>query len=217
MSEPCATTVAPVNRETLSFFIGVLAPLLVKIAELLHTKPMTFGVQYSYVFAISVGTMAGAGRYNSSVPSHLQIFTKRELIMSANSLDQALAHTVGTIPECVAAGYVDIASGMLLSMKTVDSHPGEVIDLLAAATADLFAGPNIVTIENLFKKARGVALDNHHYFQEIMVNSDNLIHIFPSWQTAYRLHCSVRLSENGESGYGPDKIGAALPSLESAV
>ncbi|MEY2632217.1 MAG: hypothetical protein RIR00_871, partial [Pseudomonadota bacterium] len=96
----------------------------------------------------------------------------------ANNLDQTLANAVNGIPECVAAGYVDIASGMLLSMKTVDSHPSEVIDMVAAATADLFAGPNIVTIENMFKKARGVAMDNHHYFQEIIVNSDNLIHIF---------------------------------------
>lgn len=137
--------------------------------------------------------------------------------MSANSLDQALAHAVGTIPECVAAGYVDIASGMLLSMKTVDSHPGEVIDLLAAATADLFAGPNIVTIENLFKKARGVALDNHHYFQEVMVNSDNLIHIFlrGKLHTDYIAVFVCRKTAN--LGMVLTKSRAALPSLESAV
>ena len=47
------------------------------------------------------------------------------------SLDAKLSALVNTIPECVGAGYVDIGSGMLLSIKTVDSHPGDVINLVA--------------------------------------------------------------------------------------
>jgi len=94
------------------------------------------------------------------------------------SLDQAIAKSLGEIPECLAGGYVDLSTGMLLGIKTVDSHPQEVMDILAAATADLFQGPNVSTIESLFKKARGVADDGHHYFQEIVIMSDNLVHIF---------------------------------------
>ena len=67
---------------------------------------------------------------------------------------------------------------MLLSIRTVDSHPREVIDLVAAATADLFNGPNVSMIETMFKRSRGLSDDGHHYFQEIIVNSDNLIHVF---------------------------------------
>ena len=59
------------------------------------------------------------------------------------SLDSALNKAASLVPECLAAGYVDTASGMLLAIKTVDSHPREVIDLVAAATADLFNGPNV--------------------------------------------------------------------------
>ena len=95
------------------------------------------------------------------------------------NLDQQIAAACSTIPECLAGGYIDIASGMLLSVKTVDSHPAEVIDMLAAATGDLFAGPNVVAIENMFKKARGLATaEKPRYFQEIIVNSENLIHVF---------------------------------------
>lgn len=67
---------------------------------------------------------------------------------------------------------------MLLGVKTVDSHPQEVLDLVAAATGDMFQGPNVSAIESLFRKIRGVREDNHHYFQEVIVNSDNLIHVF---------------------------------------
>lgn len=94
------------------------------------------------------------------------------------SLDSVLNKAAASVPECLAAGYIDVASGMLLSIKTVDSHPREVIDLVAAATADLFNGPNVSMIERMFKKSRGISDDGHHYFQEILVNSDNLIHVF---------------------------------------
>jgi hypothetical protein len=33
----------------------------------------------------------------------------------------------------------------------VGSHPQEVLDLVSAATADLFQGPNVTAIENMFK------------------------------------------------------------------
>jgi len=94
------------------------------------------------------------------------------------SIDEALNTASRNIPECVAAGLVDMQTGMLLGIKTVDSHPQEVIDLVAAATGDLFQGTNVVAIEQMFKKSRGVEDDGHHYFQEILVNSDNLIHVF---------------------------------------
>jgi hypothetical protein len=128
-----------------------------------------------------------------------------------------LAKVISTVPECLAGGYVDIGSGMLLSVKTVDSHPSEVVSLVAAATADLFAGPNITMIETLFKKARGLADDGHHYFQEIVVNSDNLIHIFlrgkkyPDFVAVFVCRKSANL------GMVLTKSRMAMPDLEGSV
>ncbi|MEK6235807.1 MAG: hypothetical protein N2C14_13950 [Planctomycetales bacterium] len=94
------------------------------------------------------------------------------------SLDNALAQVLGNVPECVAAGYVDMATGMLLGVKTVDSHPQEVLDLVAAGTADIFQGPNVSAIEKMFRKSRGVSEDGAHYFKEIVVFSEGLLHVF---------------------------------------
>lgn len=91
-----------------------------------------------------------------------------------NALVRALR---ADVPECVAAGVVDMSTGMLLAVDTMDSHPTEVLDLLAAATFDLFQGRNVVTIENIFKERRGI-MSNARYFQEILVNSENLVHLF---------------------------------------
>ena len=96
------------------------------------------------------------------------------------SLDKALSAAQTDVPECVAVGYVDMSSGFLLGVKTVDSHPGEILDLVAAATGDLFQGKNVTEIERLFDQSRGITDRAHgtHYFNEIVVFSTNLIHVF---------------------------------------
>jgi len=132
-----------------------------------------------------------------------------------SKLDSQLSTAVASVPECLAAGYVDIASGMLLSVKTVDSHPSEVLDLVAAATADMFAGPNVSMIEKLFNKSRGVPDSGHHYFQEIIVNSDNLLHVFmrgkryPDYVAVFVCRKSANL------GMALTKARMAMPDLEA--
>ena len=132
------------------------------------------------------------------------------------SFDNALNQAAASVPECVAAGYVDISSGMLLAIKTVDSHPKQVIDLLAAATADMFAGPNVSMIERLFKKARGLQDDGFHYFQEVIVNSENLIHVFlrgkinPDYVVVFVCRKTANL------GMALTKARLAMPALEAA-
>ncbi|MBB5912552.1 hypothetical protein BJY24_001419 [Nocardia transvalensis] len=81
------------------------------------------------------------------------------------------------VPDCIASGAIDMTTGMLLAVQTVDNHPAEVLDLLAAATLELFQGRNVVMIEEIWKERRGVRTDAH-YFQEILVNSENLAHLF---------------------------------------
>lgn len=94
-----------------------------------------------------------------------------------SKLDQAIAQAQSSVPDCIAVGCVDVDSGLLMGVKTLDSHPREVLDLVAAATADLFQGPNVLAIESIFKKTRGVTSADH-YFQEVIINSTNLIHVF---------------------------------------
>ncbi len=94
------------------------------------------------------------------------------------SLDSSLSKAQQEVPECVAVGFVDMSTGMLLAVRTVDSHPQEVLDLVAAATADLFQGKSVTAIEKLFRRSRGQNEDGRHYFHEIIVMSDNLLHVF---------------------------------------
>jgi hypothetical protein len=94
--------------------------------------------------------------------------------MSADLIVQSM---LTQVPKALAAGVVDMGTGMLLAIKTVDSHPQAVLDMVAAATRDLFEGDTVVNIENTFKKVRGDSYTGH-YFREIIVSSRNLLHIF---------------------------------------
>lgn len=132
-----------------------------------------------------------------------------------STLDTVLQKAITTIPDCVASGYVDLGSGMLLSIKTVDSHPREVLDLLAAATSDLFQGPNVQTIEQMFRKARGVPEGNQHYFKEIIVNSDNLIHVFLRSRREAQVACFV-CRKGANLGMVLTKARMVMPELDAA-
>ncbi len=92
-------------------------------------------------------------------------------------LKEAIGAAIKEVPKAVAAGVVDMDSGMLLDIKTTSSHPNEVFDLLAAATKDMYEGENVTNVEKIFKKARGVKTDER-YFQEFVVFSTNLVHYF---------------------------------------
>ena len=93
------------------------------------------------------------------------------------SVDTILMKTMKEVPKAVASGVVDMSTGMLLGVKTVDSHPQEVLDLVSAATKDLFEGDNVTAIEQTFKRSRGVQT-SERYFKEIIVTSTNLVHFF---------------------------------------
>lgn len=136
--------------------------------------------------------------------------------MTESNLKETISKAISNIPECLAAGYVDIGSGLLLDIKTIDSHPSAVIDLLAAATADLFQGQNVLAIEALFKKSRGLEND-HHYFQEVIVNSDNLIHVFLR-SKKYPGYVAVFVCRNTANiGMILAKSRLALPYFEAAI
>ena len=131
------------------------------------------------------------------------------------SYDDALERYQYSVPECIAVGMVDLQSGMLLGIRTVDSQPQDVIDLAAAATEDLFLGNNVKSIERLFRRSRGQEDDDsHHYNREVIALSDSVIHIFQRGTKSEDLVlCTIcRISAN--LGMILARSRMALPDLE---
>ncbi|MEM1034231.1 MAG: hypothetical protein AAF928_03905 [Myxococcota bacterium] len=133
------------------------------------------------------------------------------------SLEHMINDVQSSVPECLAIGIVDMHTGMLLSVRTVDSHPSEVLDLVAAATGDLFQGDNVRTIERMFRESRGVPEDGRSYFQEILVLSDNLLHVFQRCQRHQNLVVVTVCRNKVNLGMALSKTRMMLPKLEAAI
>jgi hypothetical protein len=94
------------------------------------------------------------------------------------SLDAVLNQSMMSVPECVAAAYVDMSTGLLLSTALVGNYDHAHLEYVGAKTADLFQGPSIVAIENQWKQWRRQPMDDKHFFQEMLIVSDNMLHMF---------------------------------------
>ncbi len=98
-------------------------------------------------------------------------------VNQAQTISNTIKQFRENVPDYVACGFVDLSTGMLLDVDTVGNHPREILDVVAASTAHLFEGRNVVQIEGLWKQYRGQT-EGGHYFKEILVNSDHLVHLF---------------------------------------
>ncbi len=135
----------------------------------------------------------------------------------ASKLEAALGRAQSDVPECVASGCVDMSTGLLIGLKTTDSHPSDVLDLVAAATAELFQGASVSTIEQMFRQSRRVPEDGLHYFQEILVLSTNLLHVFLRFPRRQDHAVVFVCRRSANLGMVTAKARMALPSIEAAL
>ena len=133
------------------------------------------------------------------------------------SLKGQLYKTIRGMPNCIAGGYIDLRSNELVAMLTMESHSQEVLDRLVGITEDLFQGPNVLMIEDVFKKARGDESVTSHLFQEMVVMNENLLHVFLRGQ-GDKEHV-ITFVYKGNSNVMSILVNArtALPKLEAAL
>ncbi|WP_209507588.1 MULTISPECIES: hypothetical protein [unclassified Ruegeria] len=93
------------------------------------------------------------------------------------SIQDALNTAIETIPDCIAAGYIDMETGMLLGSSVSDSDCAESLDTLAIAVANLFQGRGVAAFEALLHEAGNTDEENTG-FGEIAVFSKDRLNIF---------------------------------------
>ncbi len=93
------------------------------------------------------------------------------------SIQAALNTAIETIPDCIAAGYVDMETGMLLGTSTADPDGAVDLDSLAIAVANLFQGRGVAGFEALLRQA-GTEHEDSPGFGEIAVFSKDRLNIF---------------------------------------
>ena len=133
------------------------------------------------------------------------------------SLDKVLEQSMMSVPECIGAAYVDMSTGLLLSVCTVGTYDHGHLEFVAAKTADIFQGPSIAQIENQWKQWRKQPQDERHFFQEIIILSDNQLHIFMRCKRN-KEHAIVFISRKSANiGMMIAKSRATMEPLENAL
>ncbi|NJO38959.1 MAG: hypothetical protein HC871_16860 [Rhizobiales bacterium] len=93
------------------------------------------------------------------------------------SLNQTLDDALASVPGCVLAGYVDLATGIMLGIRAKASYPQEALDLVSATAANLFGHADLTAIESWVLDGGKSGASGAGRFEEFVVLSEHLMHL----------------------------------------
>jgi hypothetical protein len=132
-------------------------------------------------------------------------------------LDQALETALRSVPDCVVAGYVDLRTGVLLGVKTAESHPQEALDLVSATAAGLFQDPNLSAVESWVLNSDGGDSADSTSIQEFVVMSDQLLHMFTRCKSNHDHVAVFVMRKSANIGMALTRSRKAATALDDAV
>lgn len=131
-------------------------------------------------------------------------------------MDDACRSIVENVDGAVACGVVDLDTGMLLGIYNASQYTQTHNEVVAAATMDLFRGPNVVRTEQLVRAHRGVPEDGEHYFDEVFITSKHLYH-FAKVVKDGRAVVMLVTRKTTNLGMGWAQLKASIPTVEPLV
>ena len=135
---------------------------------------------------------------------------------SLSPIDTACRTVVTSVEGAVAAGVVDLDTGILLGMYSVAGYPPEFNEAVAMATLDLFRGENVARIEQRVRAHRGLPEDGSHYFDEIQITSRNNLH-FSKVMRGGKAAITLVTRRTTNLGLGWMQLKAVIPLVEPLV
>jgi hypothetical protein len=131
-------------------------------------------------------------------------------------MDDACKKVVDGVDGAVACGVIDLDTGMLLGIHNASQYTQTLNEVVAAATMDVFRGPNVSKIEQMVRSHRGVPEDGGHYFDEVHITSKNNYHFAKAIKGGKAVVMLVT-KKTTNVGMGWANIKQAVPVLEPLV
>ncbi|WP_394841961.1 response regulator [Pendulispora brunnea] len=131
-------------------------------------------------------------------------------------IDDACKEVVGKVDGAVACGVVDLDTGMLLGIYNGAAYTQTLNEIVAAATMDLFRGPNVGRVEQMVRAHRGLPENGAHYFQEIHITSEHNFHFAKTLKQS-RAVIMLVTKKTTNIGMGWAQLKAAIPIVEPLV
>lgn len=131
-------------------------------------------------------------------------------------IDDACREVVDKVEGATACGVVDLDTGMLLGIHNGAQYTQTLNEVVAAATMDLFRGPNVGRIEQMVRSHRGIPENGDHYFQEIHVSSHNNFHFMKTIKSGKAVIVLVT-KKTTNIGMGWAMLKSVIPTVEPLV
>ena len=93
----------------------------------------------------------------------------------AQVLQSFLVTVMNTVPGCLVAAWIDLSGRRVLGIRGLETDDDTGPRSLGNAIAELFQGSQVRAIEAAFRRARGVADDETHYFRDIVIVADGCV------------------------------------------
>jgi hypothetical protein len=131
-------------------------------------------------------------------------------------IDDACRDVVSKVDGAVAAGVVDLDTGMLLGVHNNAQYTQTLNEIVAAACMDLFRGANVARVESMVRQHRGIPENGEHYFQEIQITSDNNFHFAKVLKKGKAVVMLVT-KKTTNLGMGWAQLKSVIPTLEPLI
>ncbi len=132
------------------------------------------------------------------------------------SIQAALTSAMETIPDCIAAGYVDMETGMLLGTSVRDPDASQLLDTLALAVANLFQGRGVAAFEALLRAAGGETAETPGFGEIAVFSGDRLIIFQRTRDHSEHVVCYI-CSNSANVGLALTKSHLSLEPVAAAV
>jgi DNA-binding response OmpR family regulator len=140
----------------------------------------------------------------------------REETQRMGKIDDACKDVVASVDGAVACGVVDLDTGMLLGIHNEAAYTTTLNEVVAAATMDIFRGPNVGRIEQMVREHRGVVENGEHYFEEILITSKHNYHFARTLKGGKAVLMLVT-KKDANIGLGWSQLKRAIPEVEPHV
>ncbi len=133
-----------------------------------------------------------------------------------SKIDDTCREVVENVDGAIACGVIDLDTGMLLGIYNSASYTQTLNEVVAAATMDMFRGPNVGRVEQMVRAHRGTPEDGAHYFDEIHITSRHNFHFAKTLKGGKAVMMLVT-KKTTNIGMGWAQVKASIPKLEPLV
>jgi hypothetical protein len=131
--------------------------------------------------------------------------------------DDVLERALRSIPGCAAVGCVDTRLGLLLCAKVVPERFGDAMEMVAAATGELFRDAGARAIEAAFSRSSGDAAHDEPRLQQVFALSRDYLYVYQALMESPELVLATVCRADANLGMVLARARATLVELRETV